>query len=147
MPFSQVIGQEAPKRYLVRSVNESKVSHAQLFLGPEGSGNLALALAFAQFVNCENRSTDDSCGVCPSCLKAQKFIHPDIHFSFPFVRTAQKKLSTDYLPEWRKALEENTYLGYNGWIQSIDAENKQGNINIHECHDIIRRLNLKTFEY
>lgn len=32
------------------------------------------------------------------------------------------------------------------WLQFIGAENKQGNITAHECNDIIRKLNLKSFE-
>src|SRR6218665_394765 len=41
----------------------------------------------------------DSCGTCPSCLKAAKMIHPDIHFSFPVIpkKSGDKPLSTDYI--------------------------------------------------
>jgi DNA polymerase-3 subunit delta' len=44
MQFKQIVGQHAVKQRLINSVNENRVSHAQLFLGPEGSGSLRLLL-------------------------------------------------------------------------------------------------------
>jgi hypothetical protein len=84
MQFKDIIGQEAIKQRLITSVNENRVSHAQLFLGPEGAGGLALAVAYAQYLSCEDKQPDDSCGVCSSCRKYQKLMHPDLHFSYPF---------------------------------------------------------------
>ncbi len=150
MFFREVIGQQEIKQKLIRSVKENRVSHTQLFLGPEGSGNLALALAFAQFVNCENRQEDDSCGKCPSCVKSLKMIHPDIHYSFPAFKlkagSENPALSSDFLPLWREAMLENPYRNVSGWLDFIHAENKQGNISAAECRAIIHNLNLKTYE-
>lgn len=150
MFFSEVIGQQIIKDQLIRSVNQNRVSHALLFLGPEGSGNLAMALALSQYLNCENRTENDSCGKCPSCTKAQKFIHPDIHFTFPIIKESKEKggkeTCADWYPEWKKFLTENFYGGYNEWIETLDAENKQGNITAHECQEIIRKLSLTSFE-
>ena len=84
MQFSTIIGQREIKQRLVNTVKENRVSHAQLFLGPEGSGSLALAVAYAQYVSCEDKQENDSCGVCSSCRKYQKLVHPDLHFSYPF---------------------------------------------------------------
>ena len=97
MLFSEVAGQTPVKEHLIRSANSNRVSHAQMFLGPEGCGKLPLAIAFAQYLNCEDRQETDSCGVCPSCQKAAKLIHPDIHFSFPFIskKTDKKELCND----------------------------------------------------
>lgn len=118
-----------------------------MLLGQEGSGNLSLAVAFAQYLNCENRINNESCGECSSCLKSQKLIHPDIHFTYPVVSTkGSKPKSTDFIEEWRKAFFENPYLNIQDWIESLDAENKQGNISVEECHEIIRSLNYKSFE-
>lgn len=118
-----------------------------MLLGQEGSGHLSLAVAFAQYLNCENRIGDDSCGECTSCIKAQKLIHPDIHFIYPVVSTkGSKPKSTDFIEEWRKAFFENPYFNIQDWIESLDAENKQGNITVEECHEIIRSLNFKSFE-
>ncbi len=146
MLFSEVIGQQKIKEQLIRSVQQNRVSHAQLFLGPEGCGNLAMALAFAQYLNCEDKQENDSCGRCPSCTKAQKFIHPDIHFTFPIINLDKRETSGDWMQEWRVFLNANPYADYNDWITHIDAENKQGNITAKECMDIARKLTLKTFE-
>lgn len=128
-------------------VSTNRVSHAQIFLGHEGCGNLALALAFSQFIVCENRSQTDSCGVCPPCVKASKFIHPDIHFSFPVIsKPNEKPRSALFIQEWRTALTKNPYLNVNDWQQEISSENKQLNISINECHDIIGSLKLKSYE-
>ncbi len=144
MLFSEVIGQEVLKRELVEMINSERVPHAQLFLGPSGSGKLALAVAFAQYLLCVGDKKEDACGLCASCSKVQKFIHPDLHFSFPFV--GAKNTSNNFLAEWRIALKENPYMNNNQWLQSIGAENKQGNINKDECLSIISKLNLKAFE-
>lgn len=148
MFFKDVTGHTKIKQQLIKAVQENRVSHAQLFLGPEGCGNLVMALAYAQYINCENRTEDDSCGKCPNCIKSQKFIHPDIHYTFPFVKIdkEKKELSADYISEWREFLHKTPYANYNHWISSIAAENKQGNITAKECSDILRRLSMKNFE-
>lgn len=146
MQFGQVIGQQDIKNKLTASVKLDRVSHAQMLLGPMGHGGLPLALAYAQYLNCENPTETDSCGVCGSCVKAQKFVHPDIHFSFPFPNLNKNKLAAEFLTEWREALMEDPYLEKNDWMLKLGAEKKQANIPITECHEIIRKLNLKTFE-
>jgi DNA polymerase-3 subunit delta' len=148
MLFNEIPGQEEVKSQLIRSVNENRISHAQLFLGPEGSGSLALAIAYAQYISCTERKEIDSCGECSSCRKYQKLIHPDLHFSYPFIASKEKKVevSTDVIAAWREAIIENPFLGLEEWMQTLDAENKQPNINIAECHDIIKRLTYKSFE-
>ncbi len=144
MLFNQVIGQSSVKESLRKMVDTNRIPHALLFLGPCGSGKLALALAFAQYLLCESKADGAVCGKCPHCIKAGKLVHPDVHFSFPTVGTNVK--SDDFLKEWRKALEENPYMDINQWMQQIGAENKQANINKEECLNIIRKLSLKTFE-
>lgn len=148
MLFKDVTGHQDLKKRLCDAVQQGRVPHAQLFLGPEGCGNLPMALAFAQYLNCENRTAEDSCGSCPSCVKAEKYIHPDIHFTFPFIfiDKEKKEKCSDWMPEWRSFLNENPYGSYNNWIGFINKENKQGNINAKECTDIIHRLSFKTFE-
>lgn len=146
MLFKEIPGQEEIKERLLRSTQENRISHAQLFLGPSGSGNLALAIAYAQFINCINPQADDSCGECSSCRKYEKYIHPDLHFSYPFIAKKAEDTSTVYIKEWRKALLDSPYLGIQDWMNYLDAENKRPNINIAECHDIIKRLAYKSFE-
>jgi DNA polymerase III subunit delta' len=82
--------------------------------------------------------------VCNACRKAEQWIHPDIHFSFPTIGT--NAVSTDFLKQWRAALTESPYLDANAWLQRIGAENKQGNINKDECNAILKKLSLKVFE-
>lgn len=148
MFFKEVIGQQATKQSLIQSVKEERVSHAQLFAGPEGSGKLALALAYAQYVACTNRQGSDSCGECPSCKKIRKLIHPDLHFVFPVIKTTKFKepVSDNFIEEWRLMIAETPYFNVNQWFDRIDVENKQGMIYAHQSEEIIRKLNLKSYE-
>ncbi|MBC8033986.1 MAG: hypothetical protein H7Y03_07565 [Chitinophagaceae bacterium] len=147
MQFKDVIGQEALTLHLGEIVQHNRLSHALLFLGKEGSGALAAALAFAQYVVCDNKN-GDSCGVCSACSKAAKYIHPDIHYSYPVIskKSGDKPVSSDFIQEWREFVKLSSYGNAYDWLQFIGAENKQGNITAHECNDIIRKLSLKSFE-
>ncbi len=144
MLFKEIIGLETIKDDLRRMVQVDRIPHALLLLGPPGSGKLGLAIAFARYVLCEDRQENDACGRCPSCLKAARLIHPDLHFSFPTIGT--NVTSDAFLGQWRTAVLEHPYFDLNDWLQSIGAENRQGNINKEECMNIIRKLSLKTFE-
>jgi DNA polymerase-3 subunit delta' len=146
MQFKRIAGQQAIKHRLINTVNDNRVSHAQLFLGPEGSGSLALAIAYAQYVSCEDRQPDDSCGVCASCRKYQKLMHPDLHFSYPFFAKDKNDTALTFIEQWREAFLANPYLSLDIWRSYLDAENKQANINIAECHQIIKKLSFKPFE-
>jgi DNA polymerase III subunit delta' len=145
MLFSDIIGQEEIRKKLIASTQAGRVSHAQLFLGKNGTGTLPLALAYVQYVNCENPRESDSCGTCRSCRQTMAVEHPDLHFSYPVItkKPGQKPVALDYIQEWRAALKENPYLSYADWMTAIDAENKQGNITAEECRDIIKKLSLK----
>lgn len=148
MFFKDVIGQDEIKKRLIRSVNEERISHAQLFSGSEGTGKLALAIAYAQYVSCQNRSETDSCGVCPSCHKYQKLAHPDLHFVFPVFNSKKfnKPVSDDFLPNWRELIKKSPYFNLSQWLTHIDAGNAQGLIYERESDSILRKLNLKSFE-
>ncbi|WP_134087679.1 ATP-binding protein [Olivibacter sp. XZL3] len=146
MQFRDIVGQEQVKAHLINTVKENRVSHAQLFLGPEGSGSLPLALAYAQYINCENKQENDSCGSCSSCRKYTKLIHPDLHFSYPFFASHKEDTASTFIEQWRTSFLKNPYLNLDSWRNSLDAGNKQANINIAECHHIIQKLSLKAFE-
>lgn len=151
MLFADVIGQSEIKIQLTDMVQHNRLSHALLFLGKEGSGALPLALAFSQYVVCERAhqlQAADACGLCPACLKAGAYVHPDIHYSYPVLprKAGDKPVSTDYAVQWREFIRQYPYGNLYDWLQSINAENRQGNITAEECNDIIRKLNLKTFE-
>ncbi len=151
MFFSDVIGHEAIKRRLVSNAGNNRISHAQLFLGHQASGTLPLALAYARYIQCRNRGPEDACGKCPSCLKFNKYEHPDIHFIFPTAtnkehKDREKVSSKLFLAHWRKLLIEKPYFDYFDWLAAIEIENKQANINAEDCNDIIRTLGLKSYE-
>ena len=173
MQFKDTIAQPEVKNKLVELVQHNRLSHALLFIGKEGGGALPLALSFAQYVVCEtvngksqhilgpslfgdephsplttHYSHTDSCGTCSSCTKSTQLVHPDIHFSYPVVtkKAGTPPISTDYIAEWREFIKSYPYGNVYDWLQFIGAENKQGNITAHECNDIIRKLNLKSFE-
>lgn len=144
MLFSDVLGQMRAKSLLRQIAASERVPHAMLFLGKTGSCNLALALAFAQALQCERPGGDGGCGQCSACRKTAQFTHPDVHFSFPTV--GAKEVSTNFLKQWRAALAENPYFDANGWLQRLGADNKQGNITADECAAIVKKLSLKAFE-
>lgn len=147
MQFKDIIGQQKVKNQLIQTVKNNRISHTQLFLGADGVGALPLAIAYAQYINCASPSDTDSCGVCPSCVKYSKFIHPDLHFTFPIIIKDKKSTSNDYMEEWRKALIDMPYLSELEWIQCIDEElKKQANITAEECRSIIKKLSLKSYE-
>lgn len=148
MLFKDIIGQDEIKNRLRRSVNEERISHAQLFSGSEGIGKLAMAIAYAQYVCCQNRTETDSCGVCSSCHKYQKLAHPDLHFVFPVYNSPKIKnpVSDDFLPNWREIISKNPYFNLSQWLTHIDAGNAQGLIYERESDSILRKLNLKSFE-
>ncbi len=148
MNFSQIPGQKEIIRKLIRSVHEERVSHAQLFSGPEGCGSMALALAYAKYISCENRSEEDSCGLCKSCVKYEKMIHPDLHFVFPVIKGKKvtDPVSDNYIEEWRGFVSRSPFLTINNWLDSIEVGNAQGMIFSSEASEIIKKLSLKTFE-
>lgn len=152
MRFQEVIGQTGVKGHLQEMVRQNRISHALLFLGKEGSGALPLAIAFAQYIVCQevkkNPGAPDSCGVCPACQKAKQLMHPDIHFSYPVIpkKPGDKPVSTDYISEWREFSAQLPYGNVYDWLQFIGAENRQGNITAQECNDILRKLTLKSWE-
>lgn len=168
MLFKDIISQSAVKQHLAEMVEHNRLSHALLFLGKEGSGALPLAIAFAQYIvslpsakakpamDLFGSAPDetpafvhpDKVSTLPAFARADELIHPDLHFSYPVIpkKSGDKPISTDYISEWREFVKLHPYGNVYDWLQFIGAENKQGNITAHECADIIRKLNLKTFE-
>jgi DNA polymerase III subunit delta' len=145
MQFKDVVGQNELKHHLIQEVLKDKISHAQLFLGNPGFGGLPLALAFLQFLFCENKGKDDSCGECASCVKINDLQHPDIHFSFPIVQ-AEQKFSDACIPQWRVKIKENPYFNLNQWANLIDEKGRKPIIGSEESLAIIKKLSLKSFE-
>lgn len=144
--FSQVIGQAAIASRLINEAEAGRVPHALLFCGPPGSGKLALAVSFAQYLLCRHPKTDDACGTCPSCRLSTHFAHPDLHFVFPVIRykSAENSVCDVYMDAWRKRLENGLYFDMEDWMADMKAENQQPLIYAAEAAQIQRKLSLKA---
>lgn len=146
MLFSKVVGHAALKAKLIGNIREGRVPHAQLFAGPRGSGNLPLALAYAQYLLCEQRGAADACGHCPSCLQMGKLEHPDLHLAFPIYSVEKKPRVCDhFLADFRRTVIAEPYLDVEVWKAQAESENKQLLIGVEIAADIQRRLSLKSF--
>lgn len=142
MYFKDIIGQKEAKQHLVQEVAEGRVAHARLLCGPEGSGKLPLAVAYARYLCCTNRQGADACGWCPSCMKFNKLVHPDVHFVFPVKLSSN--VSDDFIREWRSLLLQTPYFGFPQWMEAMGVENQQPLIGVKESEEITRKLTLKS---
>jgi DNA polymerase-3 subunit delta' len=145
MLFSKVVGHAALKAKLIGNIREGRVPHAQLFVGPRGSGNLPLALAYAQYLLCEQRGAADACGACPACLQMAKLEHPDLHLAFPIFFTDKVKVCEPFMSDWRQAVLAEPYLDFERWRNRLESENKQLRMGVDIAQEIQRRLSLKSF--
>ena len=143
MLFKDIIGQESTKQQLRQAVREGRIPHAQLFAGIAGIGKLQLALAYAQYLNCPNRTEEDSCGTCPTCLQFQHLQHPDLHFVFPIV--GSDEVCNSFLEPWRQILLTKHYFDLNDWHEALGVETKQSMIYEKESGEILRKLSLKAY--
>jgi len=144
MFFEEIIGQTSIKNHLQTSAKNGRVPHAQLFVGKEGSGTLAMAIAYAQFLLCNFSEEENAC-----TLKCSKLQHPDLHFAFPVTTNSSVKkhpVSNLFLQDWRQFVEEQPYGSLFNWLEHIGVENKQGLIGVDEAEDIVKKLKLKSYE-
>lgn len=148
MLFADIPGLDEIKHTLIQSVKNNHVAHAQLFAGMKGSGAFNLALAYATYINCEDKEEQDACGRCASCIKYKKLIHPDLHFLFPVANTDSVKDATcDLLmPAFREMVTERTFISFHDWLEKLDVENKQLNIKVEESRTAIKKIALKAYE-
>ncbi len=149
MNFTSIPGLQQVKKLLTDAVKSNHSAHAQLFQGPEGALNLPMAVAFAQYLHCENRG-DDSCGVCPACSKSSRLVHPDTHFVFPKSNIKndkdEERFEAEILKAWRTFLIEQPFGNLEDWTASYGGEGKQPFISREESRNIIKKLSLKAFE-
>ena len=149
MHFSEIIGQEHLKNHLTKSADLGRIPHAQLFIGQEGSGTLATAIAYAQYILCKNFNRENSGGNESCNLKFSHFTHPDLHFIYPTVTTPEVKTkpkSVDFITDWREFLKQNPYGSLFDWLNFLEAGNKQGEIRVDDAQEILRLLSLKSYE-
>jgi DNA polymerase III subunit delta' len=146
MNYSEVIAQTESKSRLQSMVEENRVPHALMFTGPEGSGNLPLAIAFATHLLCKNKAHQGACGTCSACIQLNKLTHPDLHLVFPIALTSEIRNSDYWVKEFRAAFLKNPYLSLEDWFNEINADNKQPLIGADEAGDILRKLSYTSFE-
>lgn len=148
MKFSEIYGHQELKDTLIKSVRDNHVAHALLFSGKPGSANLAIALAFAQYVNCTDPS-QDSCGQCTSCSKYEKMIHPDLMSIYPSYSVPSKEkeaLKVTLNKSFREFVIANPYRGHSDWVRFVNAEKKQCIISVEEGRSIAKNVSMKAFE-
>ena len=149
MQFSEILGHEHIKNHLTKNANLGRISHAQLFIGPEGCGTLPVALAYAQYILCNNLNNENKGGNDSCNLKFKNFSHPDLHFVYPTVTTEDVKTkpkSIDFIQDWRNFLIENPYGSLFDWYSMLGVANKQGEIRVDDAQEILKSLALKSYE-
>ncbi len=148
MDFSEVIGHQHIKSHLVKTVENGRIPHAQLFSGVNGSGLLPMAIAYASEV-LSSQYEKGSAEYISCRNKVSKLMHPDLHFVYP-VNTSdiakKNAISDNYAEGWRNFVLNNPYASLFEWLQSLGLEKKQGNISKYEAENISKKLSLKAFE-
>ena len=126
MRFSEILGNKSFKKQLIGSVKNNRLAHSQMFLGENSSPKLLFALAYAQYINCQSKTSEDSCGNCSS-IKHQNLTHPDLHLIFPVlsINKLKKVVSDNFVTEWRGGFK-NPYLDLDVWFDVFSNENKTG---------------------
>lgn len=148
MIFDNVIGQQHIKNYLIKTTNEGRIPHAQLFLGQEGSGALAMAIAYAQYV-LEITTPNSQSATRTISTRTDSFTHPDLHYVYPVNTTDRVKShanSDSFAVEWQEFIKNNCYGGYFDWLQHLEIEKKQAEIKVDEALEIAKKLALKSYQ-
>ena len=145
MLFRDILGNEPVKKELLRTSLSGRISHSQLISGPEGSGALLMAIAYAREILCGAQLKNVSaCNIKVSGLK-----HPDLHFIYPVANNPEIKsraISSNFLTSWREFLNNTPYGSLFDWYTHLGIENKQGKIGKDEAEDLIKKLSLKPYE-
>lgn len=150
MLFRDVLGQNHIKNFLTTTADKGRIPHAQLFVGPEGSGTLPMAIAYARYILCNNQNGENSNGNSACNLKFEHFSHPDLHFIYPITSTDDVKgdnvVSANFLTQWRAFISENPYAGLFDWYKKLEIPKKQGIISVKDASEIGKNLALKAYE-
>ena len=149
MLFKDVLGLSHIKNHLALSADSGRIPHAQLFVGPEGSGTLPMALAYMQYIVCGNQNGENTGGNEACNLKFDSLSHPDMHFAFPVSNSDKVKshaVSNHYMEEWRQFVKEQPYGNLFDWYRLLGIEKKQVQIGVDESLAVVKKLALKSYE-
>ena len=138
MNWENIAGHEILKKQLIQSVAENRVSHAQLFLGKDGYGTFALALAYAKEIFKNENQT--------AAAKAEHLNHLDLHLSFPVFTEKKDSTSKRLYNNFREMMLENPYSSLDNWSGFLESENKQLFISADEIDEQNHKFTLKSFE-
>ena len=139
MAFKNTIGQDKLKAHLIQNIESGRIPHAQVFVGKDGFGSLAIAIDYAQHLLNFTGNFRET---------INPLHHPDVHFFYPIIKngtSTNQRTSKDYLSEWRAFIGAGRYASLSDWYTQIDAGNKQGVINVEEAQQIIKTLSLKSY--
>ncbi|HSR12717.1 MAG TPA: DNA polymerase III subunit delta', partial [Thermodesulfobacteriota bacterium] len=104
MAFEDILGQEKALGAIRKALNNGKLAHAYLFVGPEGVGKRLSAVTLAKAMNCRSPRTDgDACEKCPSCVKVNTSNHADVVLIEP-EGDANPIIKIDQIREMQKKL-------------------------------------------
>ena len=110
MPFRDVAGHRRLLELTAHAALRGSLPPSLIFGGPEGIGKRRAAVALAQLLNCASPSPleEDACGVCRSCSRIARGIHPDVFTVEPGETGAIK------IEQVRGAIERSAYRPFEG---------------------------------
>ena len=141
MTFGEVIGQREAQERLKQMAESGHLPHALMLCGPQGSGKMALATAFACYL------LDNGTPSAKAML--EKLEHPDLHFTYPTIKlpsmgSDHKPISDDFAKEWHELIMQGPYFTMDEWMQAMGGENQQAIITAGESDELVRKLSLKS---
>lgn len=145
MTFDDVIGQKEAKERLLQLINENRVPHAMLFTGPNGTGKLALAVAFASLL----LNPEDNPNYNNAKAMLDNFEHPDLHFTYPTIKLPSmasdyKPVSDDFAQEWHSLITKTRYFSIAQWTAQIGDDKKRAIITAGESEALLHKLSIKS---
>ena len=143
MRFADTGSRQEVLSVLEAMVDSGRIPHAIMFSEPDGGSAFATALAFLQYLYCGSRAEGDSCGVCPSCNRISKLIHPDVYIIFP---TTAPKTSQQLMTEFRSLVQQNPHFKEAELYEALGMEGKTALIAVAESKEVLSTLSLSALE-